>query len=247
MIKNKKEPAILFWDIEVSPMVATTWRVGRNINLTIDNILEDWYMICACWKWAGKSKVHAVTMTAPGDDYEMIKQLREVLASADLLVHHYGDSFDIKKFNARLIYHRLPPLPDIPTVDTVKATAKVASFSSNKLDYLTKVFTGEGKIKTDYDLWLKCRVGNKAAVKEMVRYNKQDVVKLEEWYDIIKPYIKNHPHIWAKYKDRFHTCKNCGSDKIKKNGTRPTKAGILKQEVQCQNCGAYERIPIRKI
>lgn len=246
MVKNKK-PKVLFWDIEVSPIVTTSWRLGRNINLTIDNLLEDWYIICACWKWAGTSTVYSAAMTEPGDDKAMVAKVRDVLASADLIVHHYGDAFDLKKFNARLIYHRLPPLPDIPTVDTKKAASRVAEFTSNKLEYLATMATGSGKIKTDYSLWLKCRLGEKAALREMIRYNKMDVVKLEEWYDYLKPYIKNHPHIWAKYKDRFHTCRNCGSNKIKKNGTRPTKAGILKQEVQCQECGAYERIPIKKV
>lgn len=241
-----KQPKILFWDIETSPIETYAWRLGQTYS-TIDNLKKDWYMICACWKFAGQKTIHSATMTKPGDDLELIKKLREVLASADLIVHHYGDAFDLKKFNARLILHKLPPLPDIPTVDTKKAVAKVADMTSNKLEYLVKTTTGIGKIKTDYDLWIRTHTGSKKALREMVIYNKRDVEAVEEWYNWLKPYIKNHPHIWAKYEDRHHTCKNCGSTKLKKNGTRPTKAGILKQEMQCQECGSYHRIPIEKI
>jgi len=241
-----KKPKILFWDIETSPVVATTWGLGQTY-LTINNLLEDWYIICACWKYAGKAKVYSAAMTKPGDDYALVKQVREVLADADLVVHHYGDAFDLKKFNARLILHKLPPLPQITTVDTKKAVSKIAAMTSNKLEYLSKKVTGEGKIKTDYDLWLKCRVGNKKALQEMITYNKMDVIKLEEWYNHLLPYIKNHPHIYAKYEDRFDSCSNCGSTDLKKNGIRVTAAGIKKQEVQCKKCGHYHRLPLIKV
>lgn len=245
MAKNK-EPRILFWDIETSPIETYAWRLGQTYS-TINNLKKDWYIICACWKYAGQKTVYSDTMTKPGDDYKLVKHLRDVLAGADLIVHHYGDAFDLKMFNARLILHKLPPLPDIPTVDTKKATSKVASMTSNKLEYLAKTTTGQGKIKTEFQLWIDVDKGNKRALAEMVRYNKRDVTALEDWYNWLKPYIKNHPHIWAKHKDRFHTCRNCGSTDIKKNGTRPTKAGVLKQEIQCKKCFSYDRIPIKKI
>lgn len=241
-----KKPKILFWDIETSPIVTTAWGLGQTYS-TIDNLLEDWYIICACWKYAGSKKVHAARMTKPGDDYALVKEVRDVLAGADLVVHHYGDAFDLKKFNARLIIHGLPPLPHITTVDTKKAVAKVAAMTSNKLEYLAKKVTGDGKIKTDYSLWLKCRKGDRSALNEMIAYNKKDVIKLEEWYNYLRPYIKNHPHIWAKYEDRFSTCSNCGSTNLKRNGIRVTAAGIKKQEVQCKDCGHYHRVPVEKI
>lgn len=129
-------------------------------------------------------------------------------------------------------------------VDTKKEAKKVAAFTSNKLDYLGKHLLGKGKIHVDFDLWLKVMAGNKKALKEMVEYNKVDVLRLEEVYDRLKPYMKAHPHIGAlNGEERNLSCPKCGSTKIKKNGIRITAAGIKKQECQCKDCGAYHQIP----
>ena len=54
------------------------------------------------------------------DDYHVVKTIRDTLADADMIIHHNGDRFDIRKINARLIYHGLYPLPKLVALDTLK-------------------------------------------------------------------------------------------------------------------------------
>ncbi len=238
-----KEPKIIIWDIETTPLLAYSWNLYPD-HISHDSIVEDWSIICGCWKELGKSKVNAVAITKVGSDYEVVKALRNALKDADIIVHHNGDRFDIKKLNTRLIFHGLEPLPKIPTVDTLKEVKKIASFSSNKLDYLSKFLIGKGKTHVEYGLWLDVMKGSKKAVKMMVDYNKVDVIRTEEVYLRLRPYMKAHPHTGVMKGEDRCSCNKCGSNKLKKNGIRITASGIKKQEMQCQGCGSYSSHPI---
>lgn len=238
---------IICFDVETTPMIVHSWNLYPKY-LSPDNIISDWSLISAAWKEVGKDRVHAAAISSVGDDFEVVRKLRDALADADVIVAHNGDKFDIKKLNTRLIIHGLPPLPKVPTVDTLKEVKKIASFSSNKLDYLSKVLIGQGKIEVSYGLWLDVMRGSKKALREMVEYNKVDVVRLEEVYLRLRPYMKSHPHTGVLIgEDRNLSCTHCGSVKVKKNGIRVTAAGLKKQECQCQNCGAYMRVPVPKV
>lgn len=237
---------ILVWDIETSPIIANTWNLYPTA-ISHESIIQDWFIICGSWKFIGDTTVHSVAIKTVGDDYEVVKKLRDVIASADVIVHHNGDKFDMKKLNTRLIVHNLPPLPQVASVDTLKEIKKVAAFSSNRLDYIAKTLIGTGKMHVGYDLWLRVMSGSKKAIKEMVEYCKVDVLTLEDVYLRIKPYMKSHPHVGVlQGSDRHCTCNKCGSGKLKRNGIRITASGMKKQEVQCLSCGSYGRIPIDK-
>lgn len=242
---NNKEAKILFWDVEVAPILGTFWGLFQPAGHH-ENIVEDWWIICGAWKFAG-GKTESVAIKRPGNDKAVVKKLRDVLSQADIIVHHNGDKFDIKKLNARLIYYGFDPLPLIPTVDTLKEVRKIAKFSSNKLDYLGKVLLGQGKIHVDPSLWHGVRNNDKTALEDMVTYNKMDVEVLEGVYNYLRPYMKTHPHVGAiEGKERTESCNKCGSTELKKNGLRFTAAGLKKQELQCKCCGAYMRVPIQK-
>lgn len=247
MSKSKtRKPRIILWDIETSHILAYMWGLWDQ-SVPHNNIVRDRGLICGAWKELGKPKVHAVAIKNVGDDYQVVKKLRDVLATADVVIHHNGDKFDIKRLNARLIYHGLDPLPKIQTVDTLKEVKKIADFSSNRLDFLAKTLTGKGKIHTSPGLWFQVMEGSKKALKEMVQYNKMDVVCLEDVYLWLLPYMKSHPHVGAmKGKDRHGSCPKCGSTDYKMNGTKTTAAGLVKQECQCKKCHGYFQIPIKK-
>jgi uncharacterized protein YprB with RNaseH-like and TPR domain len=235
---------ILFWDIETSPIQANTWSLWPN-SISHESIIQDFTIICGAWKELGKKKVHVAAITKPYQDKQVVKKLREALSKADILVGHNADKFDFKKFNTRLIYHGLRPLPPIPMVDTLKWAKKIAAFSSNRLDYLSKQLTGQGKVHVDYELWLRIMKGDKKALKEMIAYNKVDVIRLEEVYLKLVPYAPGHPHVGALEKKHRHlSCQKCGSSNIKFNGVRTLAAGVLRRETQCQDCGSYHRIPL---
>ena len=234
-------------DIETLPMMTATFSLYPE-SIQHNNIIQDWSIICACWKYLDKPTIYSTSIL---DDIEAFKldvsndlivvhKLREILQDVDIIIGHNVKAFDIKKFNARLIYWQMEPLPSgIIMLDTLREIKKVASFSSNRLDYLGKVLTGEGKIETEKGLWIRVLKGDKQAVKDMVTYCKGDVQKLEDVYLKIRPYIK-HPHIGVLHgEDRNHSCPKCGSTELSISKTRFTAAGVKKLQKQCKSCNGY--------
>jgi DNA polymerase elongation subunit (family B) len=233
-----KKPKIVLWDIETSLIIATTFSLFPE-KLPHDGILQDWFILSGAWKVLGEKTVHSVSVAdfkrkSVDDDFGVVAVLHAMLLDVDILIHHNGDKFDLKKLNSRLIFHGFPPLPKIQTIDTLKVAKKVGQFTSNRLDYLSKYLVGRGKEKTSPDLWLKCMKGDKEALKEMVKYNKVDVVRLEEVYKKFKPYIPNPPRV----SDVACSCPSCGSIHVNKHKPRLRSTGLWYQQYQC-SCGHY--------
>jgi DNA polymerase elongation subunit (family B) len=228
-----RKSKILIWDIETTPVKAYTWTLWPK-SLSHDNIIEDWSIICAAWKLLGESKVHTTAVSKIGDDKKVCIALRNVLLDVDVIVHHNGDKFDLKKLNARLFKHGLDPLPKIPTVDTLKAARRVMALTSNRLDYISKLLFGKGKISVGFNLWVAVMAGDKKALKQMVTYNVEDVIILEQVYLYMRPFIINHPNLADKME-----CPTCGEDALKMNGTKKRATGTVAQMYQCTSCGAH--------
>lgn len=239
-----KKPNIILFDVETAPMEVRTFSLFNKQPIHHTNIITDWFMISAAWKRLGEDKVYSASIKEAGNDYEVVKKLREVLNDADIVIGHNSDKFDIKKLNARIIYHSLPPLSPCTSVDTLKEVRKIAAFSSNRLDYLGKHLVGHGKIETSSGLWERAMNGNRKAIKEMVEYNKIDVVRLEELYVKLLPYIKTHPHLGVLGGEERHSCPKCSSLKIVRHKVRVTAGGTQRQQLQCEKCGSYHTVPI---
>jgi uncharacterized protein YprB with RNaseH-like and TPR domain len=153
-----------------------------------------------------------------------------------MIVAQNGDAFDWKKFQTRCLILGLKPLDKIPSVDTLKTAKREFKFSSNKLDYISKSLGFEGKMETKKGLWMRVIQGCESSLKEMVDYNKVDVLELEKVYDKMLPYIRNHPDHRAYHSDLC--CKICGSKRLQKRGIRVTRKGS-RQTYQCQECGGW--------
>lgn len=245
-------PKILVWDVETSHVVLKQWSLWDSFA-PHENIVEDWYMICAAYKELGKKQVNAISVLDDierfnknhKDDYYVIKHMHGVLSEADAIIHHYGDNFDIKKFNARAIYHGFPPLPDIIQIDTKKIASSKFKFTSNKLDYLGQYLGLGNKIHTDNGLWLRCEAGEKKAVKEMVAYNKQDVSLLEKVYIKLAPYAPaklNMNHFFGEFEK---VCPTCGGTHLQSRGLRYTRTNRWRR-FQCQECKSWASAPEHK-
>jgi hypothetical protein len=153
------------------------------------------------------------------------------MEEADCIVAHNGDQFDVKFLNTRAIYHGLPALPPITSVDTYKVAKLKFRFNSNRLDYLGKLFGFGGKKHTPPGLWLDVLKGDKKAVKIMTDYNKRDVTLLESVFKKLIPYIPNYLN-----RELFGGtgCPRCGSKKIQSRGVQRAITRTY-QRFQCQN------------
>ena len=163
--------------------------------------------------------------------------------AADELIAHNGDKFDIKWFNARNVFHSLPPLPKYKTVDTLKIARSNFYFNSNRLDYLGKFLLGEGKIKTEFDLWKRIvRNNDHNAMLDMIRYCKKDVILLERVWKKLAPYHKPQTHMGVVYGNERWACPSCGSGNVIKSKTRISPAGLKHHQMHCKECSRYYQI-----
>lgn len=189
ILKAKNRPKKrLFFDIEVSPNIVLSWRIGNKVNLSHDDIVQERAIICVCYKWEGEDEVHSLKWDS-GDDKNLLLKFSKIMDSADEVVTQNGDSFDIKWVRTRCFFYGIPLSTKFNSIDTLKMARTGFRFNSNKLDYMTKFIGLGGKIKTEYDLWKDILLKNSpSAMKTMIDYCKQDVVLLEEFYQKIQEF-----------------------------------------------------------
>lgn len=234
------KPRILVYDIETFPNEGLFWQLRVDGYLSYDSITRERSMICGSWKWLGEKDVMSVEIDIknPTDDEKVVRTLHGLVTSADAIIHHNGDSFDLPWLRARSVFYGLPALPPIIQIDTKKIAKKAFYFNSNRLDYLAQ-FLGLGKkIKTDYDLWKRCLAGDQKALDKMVRYNKRDVRLLERIYKKLSPYIPA-PLNRVLFTER-EACQNCGSTKVHYRGFHYTKTKKYRK-YQCTECTSWSR------
>lgn len=235
---------ILVYDVENAPNVAYTWAKYDQNVLAFE---REWHMMSFAYKWLGEKTTHVVALPDfklyakdPHNDLELIKALYQLFDEADVLIAHNGDRFDQRKANAKFIEHGLTPPSQYKSIDTLKVARKNFMFNSNKLDDLGKILGVGRKVRTGgFDLWLDCLAGDKKAWAVMKKYNKQDVVLLEQVYYKLLPWIVNHPNM-ALMNDKAEACPNCGSNHLQRRGQAYSRLGVA-QKYQCVGCGAWHQ------
>lgn len=229
----------LFFDLEVSANQVFSWNVGYDIKIDYDNIIKERAIICVCWKWEGEKTVHSLQWNK-GDDKKLIQDFAKVINSADEVVGHNSNKFDLKWFRTRCLYHGITALPQFKSIDTLRIARDKFNFNSNRLDYISKFLGFGGKIKTDFDLWKDIVLNNDPkAMQDMVTYCKKDVALLEKIYQKLSGYTTHKTHIGVHNGKEKCSCPHCSSTKLHRRGTEVSAAGLKKVRMQCQNCGKY--------
>lgn len=238
----------LFFDIETSPNLLYSWRIGYRLNLDHNMIVKERAVMCICYKWEGSNKVHSLEWDK-GDDKQMLSQFMDIINQADEVVGHNSDKFDIKWLRTRCLINKIKfkMAPKYVSVDTYKLAKKYFLLNSNKLDYIGQV-TGVGK-KMDhggFGLWKVIMEDNDPkAMAKMVKYCKVDVIRLSQIYKEMESYIEPQTHMGMFLHGHKSNCSKCGSDKIAKQGVRVSAAGSKRQAYQCQACGGWGSFPIK--
>jgi hypothetical protein len=195
------------------------------------------------YTWLDKNKVH--TFALPDyknykkdrrDDSALCRDLWELMASADIIVAHNGDQFDLKTSNARFVINGLTPAPSFKSFDTLKIARRHFRFSSNKLDNIARALKIGRKLHhTGKDLWVRCLNGEPAAWDTMRRYNAQDCRLLEAVYLRLRAFAPSHPNL--NLYTNASACPTCQSADIKKRGLHYLKSTV-RQRMRCNDCGA---------
>jgi hypothetical protein len=235
-------PRIAFFDIENAPSLG--WFYDPHKEYNIIHVEQDWFMLSFAWKWAGEKKVQCRALCDyPGyeknktDDSHLIKDLHKLFDEADILIAHNGDRFDRRKANSRFLGCGLAPPSDYKTIDTLKIARRQLMQNSNRLGELGQFLKLGGKMPTTgWDLHHRCIKGDPTAWPFLKRYNKRDVVLLEQVYEKLRAWAPNHPDL--RVYDGRPGCPNCLATNVQKRGPRVAKTRRY-QTYQCQSCGSY--------
>lgn len=224
-----------FVDIETSPNVVYSWRLGPKIHLDHHSIVRERAIICICWKHEGSPQVHSLTWDREQDDREMLRRFAPVLSESDEIVAHNGDRFDFPWIYTRCLKHGINLPSRLKSVDTLQWARRKFYFNSNRLDYLSKFLGRTGKIKTDFSLWKRIIEQNDPkALDHMVRYNKTDVKELAYVYRRMAPYMPARTHCGVLAGGDKWSCPHCGKTNIRSDRRTVTEKGTVQWRMLCQ-------------
>lgn len=228
---------ILLLDIESSPNTAHVWGLWQQ-NVSINQLMESSYVLCYAAKWLNDDKIifDSVHKSKPK---KMLKGIHGLLDEADAVVHYNGTKFDIPTLNKEFLLHRYSPPSPYKQIDLLRVVRSQFRFPSNKLDYVAqRLDLGKKQEHEGHELWVKCMNGDRNAWQRMQDYNIQDVVLLEDLYNTILPWIKNHPN--QNLHSESICCPNCGQHNLQKRGTAISSTGTY-QRYQCKSCGSWSQ------
>lgn len=236
-----RKPKILVLDIETAPLKVYTWSLWDE-NTGVNQIVEEWSILAVCAKWLGKKPMYRDTRRNPRNDVPLLRWVRQLLDEADIVVTQNGQSFDVKKINARLIVEGFPPYSPIRHIDTKIVAKRHFAFTSNRLEWMGKYVAKEPKSShkkfPGFELWAQCLAKNNAAWEEMKKYNIQDVRATERLYLKMRPWIVGHPNVNAFSNSDVQSCPKCGSQDINRNGFVVTQTGKFVR-FHCKACGGW--------
>ncbi len=244
-MKNHKGPRILLLDIETAPILGFVWQLWDQ-SVALNQIKSDWYILSWSAKWLGESKVMYADQRKSKNlenDVPLLKGIWQLLDQADICITQNGKSFDHKKLNARFILNGFQPPSSFKYIDTLILAKKHFGFTSNKLEYMSdKICKKYKKLKhakfSGFEMWKECLAGNQAAWREMEKYNKYDVLALEELYTKMIPW--DNSINFNVYHDSTDLVCTCGSTDFQKNGYSYTNAGKF-HRYKCKSCGSEVR------
>lgn len=236
------KPRIISWDIETAANQGDFWRSPWQTSII--ETTADTHMISWSAKILGGKQITRALPDYEGyepgtrDDKALVTELWELLETADLLVAHHGDSFDLPYTKGRAAINGLSPNKKFATCDTKKVAKRNFGFTSNKLNDIARLLGLGTKIPIHYEVWKGCRRGEPQAWATMKKYNAHDVKLLEQVYLKFRAWDEHHPNLAVIRNTDNICCPSCGGTESMKKGFNFTKTG-RRQEYKClaPECG----------
>lgn len=249
VVNKKRVSKVLILDIETLPLEAFVWGIFDQ-NIALNQIKQDWSVLSWAAKWLGDSPKKVMYMDVRGqkdirDDKKILAGMWKLLDEADCVITQNGIKFDAKKLNARFIQQGFSAPSSYKHIDVLRVTKKHFGFTSHKLEHMTDILcTKYKKLKhnefSGFSLWSECMKGNLKAFKSMEKYNKYDVLSLEELYLKVAPWGVGAVNL-SVINGTPDACNACGStDGKNKAGFHYTQVGKY-QKYKCKVCGHETR------
>ena len=234
---------ILVLDIETAPHIAYVWGAWKQNIHNSQWVSKSWIMSFSA-KWLGEHEIFTEVCKTPEDEHKIIFELLLWLDEADFVVAHNGKKFDLPRIIGAAIKHGFTPPSPYKELDTLLVARREFGFVSNTLDALCEEMGLPRKDKhkkfPGFELWTACMDGVEEAWEELVEYNEQDVLILEQLYLRMRPYFRNHPNVNREHDDEVR-CPKCGSNNIQWRGYYYTAAGLCYRRFVCLDCGGWGR------
>jgi hypothetical protein len=235
-------------------MLVRCWDTGDQY-IRPDQVIHDGIVLCWSAKWLFDPECHSDVVTPREvknlDDRRVSTSIHKLLGQADIVITQNGDKFDIRKLQWRFLKYGLPPNNRYHSIDTLKKSRQLFDPVSHGLNNVGKdLGIGEKSPMVEQD-WLDCEAGNTKSLLKMSKYCTNDVFLLEDWYLLLRPWMKTHPNL-AKYVDMYQelekdeeTCPRCLHTlhrAIFSKKWRSSASGRLYRSGACSHCGAQLRI-----
>jgi len=225
---------ILLLDVETSPSTAYVWSLWKE-NIPLARLIDSSEVLCYTAKWLDDSHVYFDSIyNSPRK--EMLVGIHKLLSDADAVIHYNGNNFDIPVLNKEFVLNGFGPPAPYKNIDLLRTVRSQFKFVSNKLDYVCERLGLGKKLDTDFKLWVDCMAMVPEAWKKMEEYNRHDVTLLEQLYNILRPWIKDHPN-QSTYKE-FSCCPNCGSINFQSRGYYYSTTRKYKR-YRCKDCSTW--------
>lgn len=236
-----KTARILIFDVESAPTTAYVW--GRfDQTVAQKQVIKEGYLLTYSAKWLGEDTIISNRITKYGDDSVLIKELAQLFDQADILIAHNALKFDVPLIKTRMLALGMnPPLPS-KIVDTLRIAKAEFRFPSNSLDNIAAYLGLPRKMSHGgFELWTRCMNMEDDAFEEMLEYNVQDVVVLEQLYLRLRHRSKTHPNVALMEPSGVVRCVCCGSTDFFQTDKKFHTTTASYEMLICSDCGKVNR------
>lgn len=236
----KKESKVLIYDIETTKLLADVWWTGKQY-IEHDKLRTETKIISVSYKWLGSEKVECITWNNNKKcDKELMKNFLKTYNEADLVIGVNNDNFDNRLINVRASKYNYDVNIFVRSLDLQKEAKRLFRLPSYSMAYIAKYLGLQGKYNhPGSSMWEDIQYGNKEksekALKEMIKYDNQDVITTEQIYLTFRKYLKVVTHLGVLHGEGKCTCPNCGSSNVSLYKTTITPAGTIQRIMICND------------
>lgn len=245
---KKSNKQVVIMDIETAPASVYTFGLKQNGWISPKMMIQPGRMIMFAARVYGGAMIFSSEFHNGRE--AMVKAAYDIMDNADILVTYNGDHFDIPQINKELILDGYPRPRPFRSVDLIKTARKQFMFESNSLNHLATRFGIGEKVDTGgFELWRRCIEDNDPlAWDEMRDYCKNDVDLTKNLYDVLRPWMTNHPPVNT---ENMNSCPACGTPDLMLSTVEDSEYTTFKRSFpvyRCDSCFALVKgMPSRPI